>query len=311
MSHTKEHQHHHGCNHSHEHAGAHIHPVTKNLKVAFWLNASFTVIELIGGLFTNSIAILSDAIHDMGDTAAIGSSLWLEKYAQKGRDHTYSYGYKRFSILGALITSLILAVGSAVILMETVPRIWNPEPVSAAGMFGLAILGLLFNGLAVLRLRNSGKSLNNRAVMLHLMEDALGWLAVLVGSSVIYFTHWYWIDPVLSLGIAVFILFNVFKNLKQIFRIFLQSVPSEVNVKTLDSQLRLLQGVKDVHDMHTWSLDGEYHVLSLHLVIDDNLTVQELKRIKKEATRLCKSLNINHPTLSLEFESEKCELEHC
>ncbi len=307
-----EHEHRHGvsCNHNHGHgAGGHVHPVTKNLKVAFVLNATFTVIELVGGILTNSMAILADAVHDLGDTLAIGSSLFLESYAQKGRSKTYSFGYKRFSPLGALINGIILLAGSVVIIVETIPRLFDPEPVDAQGMLYLAVLGVLMNGAAVWRLRRSGDSLNQRAVMLHLMEDALGWVAVLVGSIVLMYTDFYWIDPLLSLGIAVFVLWNAFKNLRQVLKIFLQATPDNVDMDKIRDEILRLEEIGDIHDMHVWTLDGQYHVLTAHLVLSENCSIEELVCVREQVNRLLRQHHIDHITVQFERVGEVCELE--
>ncbi len=313
------HDHGSSCQHDHDHSAGHrgaghrgaghIHPVTSNLKVAFVLNAVFTVIELVGGILTNSMAILADAVHDLGDTIAIGSSLFLESYAQKGRSSTYSFGYKRFSPLGALINGIILLAGSTVIMIETVPRLLNPEPVDAQGMLYLAILGVLMNGAAVWKLRREKNSLNQRTVMLHLMEDALGWIAVLVGSVVLLFTDFYWIDPLLSMGIALYILWNAFKNLRDVFKIFLQATPENVNMDTIRQEIVQLRDIADVHDMHVWTLDGNYHVLTAHLVLHQNQPVDALSAVRAQVNQLLKQHHIDHITLQFEVAGEECELE--
>ena len=305
---SDSHQHEPNCNHNHGGAG-HVHPVTGNLKVAFALNALFTIIEFVGGILTNSMAILADAVHDLGDTIAIGSSLFLESYAQKGRSKTYSFGYKRFSPLGALINGIILLAGSAVIITETVPRLLNPEPVNAQGMLYLAILGVLMNGAAVWRLRRSQDSLNQRTVMLHLMEDALGWVAVLVGSVVLMFTDLYWIDPLLSLGIALFILWNAFKNLRQVLKIFLQATPDNVDLDAIRQEILQLGDITDMHDTHVWSLDGNYHILTAHLVLPDDRPTHELSAIRMRVNQLLKQHHIDHITVQFEVVGETCELQ--
>ncbi len=286
-----------------------MHPVTSNLWVAFVLNATFTIIEFVGGIMTNSMAILADAVHDLGDTLAIGSSLFLESYAQRGRSNTYSFGYKRFSPLGALINGIILLAGSVVIIIETVPRLLSPEPVDAQGMLYLAILGVLMNGAAVWKLRREKDSLNQRTVMLHLMEDALGWVAVLLGSVVLLFTDFYWIDPLLSLGIAAYILWNAFKNLRQVLKIFLQATPDNVNIEAIRQEVLQLDEIADVHDMHVWTLDGNYHVLSAHLVLHQSRPIDALATVRARVNQLLKQHNIDHITVQLEVAGEVCELQ--
>ncbi|MEM9834778.1 MAG: cation diffusion facilitator family transporter, partial [Bacteroidota bacterium] len=272
--------HSHGCNHAHHHADGHshvhVHPVTSNLKIAFLLNLLFTIIEVVGGILTNSVAILADAVHDLGDTFAIGSALFLENYAQKGRNKTFSFGYKRFSPLSALINSIILLVGSIIIVYESVPRLLNPEPVASEGMLYLAVLGVLMNGAAVLRLMKGGNSINQRTVMLHLMEDALGWVAVLIGSAVMLVTNWVIIDPLLSVGIALFILWNAFKNLRKVLMIFLQATPENLDIERVRQKLLAINGVIDIHDTHLWTMDGQYHILSAHLVVEEDKRLNEL-----------------------------------
>lgn len=280
--------------------------VRQRLMVAFALNLLFTVIEFVGGIFTNSMAILSDAIHDLGDTVAIGGSLWLEKVAERKRDKRFTYGYKRFSTLGALITSIILVIGSVVIIFEALPRFIQPQEVKATGMMWMAVLGIVFNGIAVLRLQGGGKSLNNRAVMLHLLEDVLGWVAVLVGSILIHFTGWYIIDPLLSLGVAAFILYNVVGNLKRVFRVFLQSTPEGFDYDALEVKLLAIKGVHDIHDVHIWSMDGSYHIMSLHLVVGDAVSSDTMKSLRLQADVLIREAGINHPTIAIEFEEEAC-----
>ncbi len=280
--------------------------VRMRLKVAFALNFFFTIIEFIGGAITNSMAILSDAVHDLGDTVAIGSALWLEKVAEKGSDNRYTYGYRRFSTLGALLTSLILFAGSIIILKEAIPRLLQPQEVMAKGMMWMAVLGIVFNGLAVWRLRGGNASLNNRAVMLHLMEDVLGWVAVLIGSIVIFYTEWFWIDPLLSIGVAIYILYHVFGNVRKILDVFLQTTPSDLDVVGMEQELVALDGVHEVHDTHSWSLDGNYNVLSIHVVVDKDASVSTQQGIRGRADEIIRTYGIDHATVAIEFTGEAC-----
>lgn len=309
------HPHHDNCGHqdSDQHApGMHIHPVVKNMKVALALNITFTIIEFIGGIFTNSVAILSDAIHDLGDSMAIAMALVLEKQSTKGRTSNFTYGTRRFSTLAALITSLILVVGSILIVYHAVPRFFNPQEIHVTGVLWLAVLGLAFNGAAVLRLRKDSKnSLSQKAVMLHLMEDAMGWVAVMIGGIIMYFTNWYWIDPLLSLGIAAFILFNAIKNIGSSMKIFLQAKPVDIDQKQLTTSLLEIPHVVEVHDMHIWSVDGEYTVLTSHIVVNVNCDISCLKEVKAKALKIMQTFDIKHPTLQFETSDENCALSSC
>ncbi len=288
--------------HSHHH---HDHS-EGNIKVAFFLNLGFAFIELIGGLWTNSVAILSDALHDLGDSLTLGVSWYFAKVAKKDRSQNFSYGYKRFSVLGAIVNSIVLVTGSVFITIEAVPRLFNPINPNTEGMIYLAIGGVLVNGFAALRM-SKGSSLNERAVYVHLLEDVLGWIAVLIGAIVMHFGDFPIIDPILSVLIALFILFNVFKNLKESFRIILQGTPSDISIEKIHQEILEIHNVVDVHNCHTWSLDGEYHILSIHLVIEEDLKLTDLAVIKTEAKKRISKLGINHATIEFETVNEICD----
>lgn len=306
----KEDQNHHSHDHKHYH-GHHHHHHDGNLKTAFFLNLFFTIIELIGGFFTNSVAILSDAIHDLGDTIAIGSSLVLEKYSYKGRDSKYSYGYRRFSPLAGLINTVILISGSIIMISESFPRLLNPEEVKSNEMIIFAILGVVFNGLAVLKLKGEKNKANQRVILLHLMEDVLGWAAVLVGAIIIKFTGILILDPILSLSIALYILYNAFKNMFSISKIFLQATPNDVSIDDMTNRLKKVKNVNSVHDLHLWTLDGEYNIITVHLVIPDETTNEQILEIKENSRNIFKEFNQEHYTIEIEFESEKCAFQDC
>lgn len=285
----------------HHHHGS----VSKNLGIAFFLNLGFALIEIVGGVLTNSVAIISDAVHDFGDALSIGISYWLERYSKKGRTVTFTYGYKRFSLLGALLNSLILFGGSVFVFAQAIPRLFAPQEVNSSGMMWLAIAGVAINGFAALKLMR-GESLNQRAVMLHLLEDVLGWVAVLVGSFVIRWTGWLFIDPLLSMAIGLFILVNVVRNLVAIFRILLQAAPREVAGDQLRQSLETIPGVTEVHDFHLWSLDGEHNVASVHLVVEDALQREQIVAVKHEAKHRLAELSVDHLTVEIEFSREEC-----
>lgn len=295
--------HHH---HGHDH---HTHDV-ENIKTAFFLNLGFTIVEIVGGLYVNSVAIISDAIHDLGDSLSLGMSWYFQNISHKGRTHTFSYGYKRFSVLSAIINSIVLLIGSVFILYETIPRLFEPEQPETTGMIILSVLGIIVNGLAVLRTRK-GKTANERVVSLHLLEDVLGWIGVLIGSIVMSLTDLPIIDPILSLMIAGYILFNVFRNLRNSLKIILQSIPTDVDLQKLEAQLTELKWVEKVHDMHTWTMDGVYHVMTVHLVLNKKVDLEEGAEIKSEARKILKAGDIDHVTIELESTEEHCGLEDC
>ena len=292
----------HNHNHSHEEKN--------NIGLAFFLNLSFTFIELIGGFLTNSIAIISDAVHDFGDSLSLGLAWYFQKLSKKGSTKQYSYGYKRFSLLGAIINCIVLVVGSIYILSEAIPRLFSPQETKAKGMFFLAILGIVVNGIAVLRTRK-GKSINERVVSLHLLEDVLGWAAVLVGSAVIYFTGWTIIDPILSLFIACFVLFNVIKNIRLVLPILLQGTPTEIEQEHIIEKLKEIKNIADIHDLHIWPLDEEYNVLTIHIVLNETLPMEKLVELKKQIRAVLKAEKIQHTTIEFEMPNEKCAFENC
>ena len=284
---------------SHNHS--HNHSAEKNLSIAFFLNAFFVIVEIVGGLLTNSIAILTDALHDFGDCLSLATAWFLQKKSKQGRDAKYSYGYKRFSLLGSIFLSGVLLVSSIVVIYEAVKRIMAPEAVEAQGMMWIAIFGIVINGAAALRVKK-GSSLNEKAVFLHIMEDVLGWIAVLVASIVMQFVNFPILDPLLSLGISIWVLINVYRNMRATFKILLQAVPDDVDVSALKEKLLKIAGVNSIHDLHLWSLDGEEHVMTLHVVSD----AQESCNMKQEIMEVAKTFHIVHSTIEFEHPNEEC-----
>ena len=291
----------------HHHQG---HEDVKNIKTAFFLNFSFTIVEIVGGLLTNSMAILSDAVHDLGDSISLGLSWYFQKVSKKPSTREYTYGFKRFSLLGAIINSGVLLVGSVLIVVNALPRLLHPEQPDVKGMILLAVLGVIVNGLAVLRLRK-GSSLNERVVSLHLLEDVLGWIAVLLGAGIMYFVDAPVIDPLLSLGISLFILYNVFRNIRQSLHIILQGSPGTVDLEKIEESILKIDEVRGVHDLHAWSIDGEYNVLTIHVVLRSPQPMEELRRLKLIIREALLALGVQHCTIEFEVPEDDCELEGC
>lgn len=292
--------------HAHHHHD-HDHEDSRDLAIAFFLNLAFVLIEVVGGLLTNSIAILSDALHDLGDSFSLGLSWLLNRYAEREGDDRFSYGYRRFSLLGALINTLILVAGSVYILIEAIPRLLNPEVVHAPGMLLLALIGITVNGLAAYRLRGK-QSYNVRAVALHLMEDVLGWVAILIVSIILLFVDLPILDPILSLLITAYILYNALRMVRSTASLFMQAVPEDVDIKQLEERIVGVRGVQSTHHTHAWSLDGERHVLTTHVVVDDRADKDEVVRIKCDIRELIQGTDFVHVTVEVEYEDESCSM---
>ena len=314
--HQRDHEHsHHGHGHHHSHGGHHHHHhhhAEGNILIAFLLNLFFAIVELVGGLYTGSVAILSDSLHDLGDSCSLGVAWYLERLSKKGRDRYFSYGYKRFSLLGSLLISVILLVGSVFVIRESIERIITPSTPRAEGMFLLAIFGLIINGYAAWRM-SGGHSLNERAMRLHLMEDVLGWIAVLIVSVVMYFVDLPILDPLLSLGITAWILYNVYFNLRDNFRILLQGAPEEVDQEGFVQAIERLEGVLSVHDVHIWTLNGEQHIASLHLVFDAQQypTPEAWAGLKQQVREIALGYELQHITIELDPRGCSCGMENC
>ncbi len=294
--------------HNHDHGHNHGDAASKNIVTAFILNLSFAVIELVGGLLTNSIAILSDALHDFGDSVSLGVAWVLQKKSGKKRDAKFSYGYRRFSLLGSVFLSGVLLVSSIFIVTEAVQRLFDPQEVHAKGMFWLAIAGIVINGAAVLRLKK-GKTLNERAVFLHMMEDVLGWLAVLAASIVMMFARLPILDPILSLGITAWVLWNVWRNLRDTFKILLQGIPDDIDTARLTAEILTIEGVESIHDLHVWSQDGVTHVGTVHLVVPGTGSCEGWNAVKEAVRDVCRRYQIDHVTVEMETAGE-CDCEY-
>ena len=201
----------------------------KNILIAFLLNLSFSIFELFGGLFSNSIAILSDSVHDLGDAISIGISYFLEKKSKKKADNKYTYGYIRYSVLGGVITTTILLVGSILVIIGAINRLINPVDVNYNGMIIFAIFGVIMNFIATYVTRQ-GDSINQRSVNLHMLEDVLGWIVVLIGAILMHFTNIRIIDPIISICVSSYILFHSIKNLRIVLDIFLEKTPKDIEI---------------------------------------------------------------------------------
>ena len=277
----------------------------KNILIAFFLNLAFSVFEFIGGVFTGSVAIVSDAVHDIGDAASIGIAYFLEKKSKKQPDEAYTYGYARYSVIGSVITTLILLVGSVLVVWHAVERCIAPTEIDYNGMILFAVVGVAVNFAAALFTRE-GESLNQRAVNLHMLEDVLGWALVLVGAVVMRFTDWWLLDPILSIAIAVFIFVGALKNLRAVLDLFLEKTPNGVSIEEIKAHACEIPGVCEVHHLHVWSMDGEHNYATMHVVCEGDW--QEIKALLRAELA---EHGITHVTLESERPGEHCDAEHC
>ena len=277
----------------------------KNILIAFVLNLCFSVFEILGGVATGSVAIMSDAVHDIGDAASIGLSFFLEKKSKKQPDNRYTYGYARYSVLGGVITTFILLFGSIAVIINAINKIINPTQINYNGMILFGIIGVVVNFLAAY-FTHGGDSINQKAVNLHMLEDVLGWAIVLAGAVVIRFTDWALLDPIMSIAVAVFILINAVKNLKVVLDIFLEKIPNDISVDKIAQHICKIDGVQDVHHIHIRSLDEHNLCATMHIVTNgDPHTIKE--RVREGLSEH----GITHSTLELENVGEHCHHKHC
>jgi cobalt-zinc-cadmium efflux system protein len=297
MAHGSGHNHHH---HHHSHGGSDT--SSRNIGVAFWLNLSFAAIELVGGLYTQSLAVLSDALHDFGDAISLGIGYFLQRKSNEGPSENYSYGKRRFSLLSACISGMVISGGAIYILTESILGFNDPREPNGLGMFGLAVFGIAVNGVAAWRLGH-GHTHNEQMLKWHLIEDVLGWIAVLVGSGLIYFFKWVWIDPLLAIGISLFVLYNVVRHLAETVNLLLQANPDPEGLRGFRMQAEGLQEVAEIHDLHFWSLDGVRHILSLHAVLHDTA---KAGMVKERIRLYSKTLGDCHVTVEIESVDDHC-----
>ncbi len=277
----------------------------KNILIAFVLNLSFSLFEFFGGIYTGSVAVLSDAVHDLGDAASIGLAYFLEKKSKKEPGGAYTYGCARWSVLGSVITTLILLVGSALVIAGAVRRMISPRAINYDGMILFALVGAAVNVGAAFVTRE-GASLNQRAVNLHMLEDALGWVVVLAGALVMRFTDFVLLDPLLSIGVALFILVHAAKALAEAIEVLLEKAPHGVDEQALTAHLSTVDGVLGVHHVHLWSMDGQNCYATMHIV-----TNGDARTVKARVREELREHGIAHATLELEAEGEECCEKHC
>lgn len=277
----------------------------RNILIAFILNLGFAVFELLGGLVIGSVAILSDAIHDLGDALSIGLAFFLERKSRRPADEGHTYGYLRYSVLGGLMTTVILFIGSLAVMAGAVGRILSPSPIHYDGMILFALVGVTVNVAAALITRE-GDSINQKAVNLHMLEDVLGWVVVLIGAVVMRFTDLTILDPLMSIAVAAYILYHAGKNLRSAGDLFLEKTPKDIDIQELTAHITHIDGVVEVHHIHVRSLDGYRHCATMHIRHNG-----DGHRIKEAVRQELAEHGICHATLELETENEPCHNRGC
>lgn len=274
--------------------------------LAFSLNLVFAFIELGGGLWANSVSVLSDAIHDFGDALALAMAIVLERLSAKAADQRYSYGYRRWSLVSALWTGGVLIAGTIWIWIESIGRLRNPEPVDHQIMLGLAFFGILVNGFSWYKI-SRGQSLNEEMLSWHFIEDLMGWVAVLFVAVALFFVDWPWLDSVLAMGLSLWISYNVGRRFLKVGSLFLQKTPEGLEIQALESWIKTVSGVSDIHHTHVWSVDGQDHILTSHIILT-TAGWDQMTQVKSEIKAgLREKFSIIEATLEFESIDESCE----
>ena len=249
--------------------------------VAFFLNLTYAIVEFIAGGVFGSSAVLADSVHDLGDAITIGISAFLETISNREEDNRYTLGYKRFSLLGALVTSIILMIGSVLVILENIAKIFHPQPVNDEGILWLGIIAITINIVSSLVV-GKGKTKNESILTLHFLEDTLGWVAVILMAIVLRFTDWYILDSLLSLVISIFILTKALPRFWSTLKIFLEAVPEGVEAGNLEKDLETLTNVKSVNQLSIWSMDGLENNAIIHICIKDWEKIMETKEAVRQ-----------------------------
>ncbi len=321
MEETHSHSHsdhaHSHAGHSHSHQG-HSHGHVMELSsvntafiVGIILNLAFVLIEAIVGIAIHSMSLLSDAGHNLADVASLGLSLFAFKMMKAKSNTIYTYGYKKTTVLVALLNGAILLVSIGAILYESVHRLILPEPLPGKTISIVAAIGILINTItALLFFRNRESDLNIKGAFLHLMSDAVVSAALVVGGIIIIYTKWYWIDPLLGILVAVVIVFSTWNLLRDSLRLSLDAVPLGIDLRAVKAAIEKISGVEDFHHIHIWALSTTENALTGHVVLKKEIGMEEQERIKSEIKHKLLHLNIQHVTLETETESLACETKH-
>lgn len=279
---------------------------TRNIGVVFWLNLIFSLLEFVFGAWFNSRAILADAVHDLGDAISVALAYLFEKVSKREADDAYTFGYHRFSLLGALVTGVVLIGGSILMVITGIPRLLAPEPIEARGVFWLAVVAIAMNGYSAWLL-SKGTSRNEGMLSLHILEDVLGWIAVLVMGAVVHYTQLYFLDPLLSIAIALYILIRAIPEFWRTLKILLENSPEDVDVEQFRKDVLAIAGVVDLSHLHLWSLDGEENALTVTVLVNST-DVTDIRKIKAGIRSLAEKAQVKeHAHIEIVFDAKELE----
>ena len=268
--------------------------------IAFFLNLSYAIVEFIAGGIFGSSAVLADSVHDLGDAIAIGISAFLETISNREEDRQYTLGYKRFSLLGALVTAVILITGSILVILENIAKIFHPQSVNDEGIFWLGIIAITINVLASLVIRK-GQTKNESILSLHFLEDTLGWVAVILMAIVLRFTDWYILDPLLSLVISFFILSKALPRFWRTLKIFLDAVPEGVDIQKIKTDLAELDHVASINQLNLWTMDGLEKNAIVHVCLKE---MEHMETCKESIRIFLKDCGFQNITIEVDADLE-------
>ena len=268
--------------------------------LAFFLNLSYAIVEFIAGGLFGSSAVLADSVHDMGDAIAIGVSAFLETISNREEDSHYTLGYKRFSLLGAMVTAVILMTGSVLVILGNITKLFHPQAVNDEGILWLGIIAISVNVIASLVVRK-GKTKNESILSLHFLEDTLGWVAVILMAIVLRFTDWYILDPLLSLVISIFILSKAIPRFWSTLKIFLDAVPEGVDIKQVKSDLEQLDHVASLNQLNLWTMDGLEKNAIVHVCLKE---IEQMELCKESIRSILKDCGFQNITIEVDADQE-------
>lgn len=300
--------------HDHSHHHHPVHPKTMNTAfvTGIVLNMAFVIIEVITGIWQGSMALLSDAGHNLADVGALALSLFAFKMVSKKSTEKYTYGYRKTSILVSLLNAVILLISIGIIVFEAIQRLLQPQPVQGLTISIVAAIGIAINFISArLFFTTKDHDINIKAAYLHLLSDAVISLGIVVAGIAIYYSNWYWLDPAISIVIALVILVSTWQLLRDSLRLSMDGVPPNIGLADVRKAGMKIDGIKDIHHIHIWAMSTTENALTAHIILSPQINYEREQKIKEELKHLLDHENIHHVTLETERENEPCAAKDC